>query len=377
MKVLHLAAGNLFGGVETYLITLAKLRHLCPAMESHFGVCFPGRLRDELTAAGVPVYDPGSVRVSRPWTVLRARRRLRGVLREHRFDAAVVHSSWPHAVFAPAVRRAGVRLVHALHGEIDRGHWLNRWAARTPPDVVIANSRFVAKSAADFFPGVVPEPVYPPVAPPGIDRGDARRSVRAELGTGAETVVILQASRPERWKGQAVHVAALGRLKDVPDWEAWFAGGAQRVGEDEFLAELKASAERLGIGHRVKFLGQRADVPRLMAAADLYCQPNTGPEPFGIAFVEALYAGLPVVTSGFGGAVEIVTPECGMLCPPGEAGAVAEALAGLIADPDRRAELGRAGPTRAAALCDPTAQLAALTAAVGGADFVRTGGEPS
>ena len=47
-------------------------------------------------------------------------------------------------------------------------------------------------------------------------------------------------------------------------------------------------------------------VPRLMAAADIYCQPNTTPEPFGIAFVEALAAGVPVVTTAMGGPLEIV-----------------------------------------------------------------------
>src|ERR1043165_6881677 len=100
MRLLHLAAGNLYGGVETYLVTLARCRGLCPAMEPAFGLCFRGRLWDELAAAGVRVHDLGPVRVSRPWTVLRARRRLRRVLREGRFDAAVVHSGWVHMVFA-------------------------------------------------------------------------------------------------------------------------------------------------------------------------------------------------------------------------------------------------------------------------------------
>src|SRR4051794_22614584 len=142
MRVLHLAAGNLFGGVETYLLTLARLRHLCPEMEPQFGLCFPGRLRDELAAAGGPVHDFGSVRASRPWTVLRARWRLKRVLRGSAIGAAVTHGTWAHAVFAARVKRSGARLVNAVHGELDGRHWLDRWAARTPPDVVIANSRF-------------------------------------------------------------------------------------------------------------------------------------------------------------------------------------------------------------------------------------------
>ncbi len=101
-----------------------------------------------------------------------------------------------------------------------------------------------------------------------------------------------------------------------------------------------------------------------MAAADVYCQPNTGPEPFGIAFVEALYAGLPVVTSGFGGAAEIVDGTCGMLTAPEDPAAVASALRELILDPSRRRALGAAGPLRAKMLCDPARQLGAAAAAI-------------
>ena len=364
MKVLHLTSGNLFGGIETYLLALARLRHLCPSMEPHFGVCFPGRLRDELTAAGVPVYDLGAVRVSRPWTMFRARGRLKRFLREGGFDAVVTHGTWPHVIFAPAVKRLGVRLLNAVHGELTGRHWIDRWAARTPPDGVIANSRFTALSVAPIFPGVPVETVYLPVSPPAFDCGSARGSIRAELGVAPETVVILQASRLEKWKGQSVHVDALVRLKAVPGWQAWFAGGPQKPGEEEYLWELKAAAARGGIEHRVKFLGQRADVSRIMAAADVYCQPNTGPEPFGIAFIEALYAGLPIVTSSFGGALEIVTGACGILCPPQNAEAVASALGGLIADPLRRRRLGDAGLIRAAELCDPPRQLASLARVV-------------
>jgi glycosyltransferase involved in cell wall biosynthesis len=338
-------------------------------MEPHFALCFPGRLRDELTAAGAAVHDLGPVRFSRPWTLLRARRRLRRLLRDVPVAAAVTHSCWPHAAFAPVVRAAGVRLVNAVHDVLTGRNWLDRWAARTPPDLVVTNSRFTAGPAATVFPKSPVEVCYLPVPAPEIpDRDAARRQVRTELGTPADAAVILQASRLERWKGQAVHVEALARLKDLPGWEAWFAGGAQKAGEAEYLDELKGSAARAGIADRVKFLGQRSDVPRLMAAADVYCQPNTGPEPFGVVFVEALYGGLPVVGSASGGTQEIVADSCGVLAPPGDAAAVAAALAGLVRDPLRRRKLGDGGPARAAELCDPARQLGRLAAPLVGGD---------
>ena len=372
MKVLHLTAGNLFGGIETYLLTLARLRQHCPEMEPHFGVCFPGRLRDELTAAGVPVHDLGAVRVSRPWTLMRGRRRLKRVIREYGFAAAVTHGTWPHAVFAPVVRRAGFRLVNFVHDALAGRHWIDRWAARTPPDAVIANSRFTAGSAKSVFPDVPVEVCYLPVQAPAVVSRDAvRKEVRTEMNTPAGAVVILQASRLERWKGQAVHLDALARLPSVPDWAAWFAGGPQKAGEGEFLEELKAAAAKSAIADRVRFLGQRSDVSRLMAAADVYCQPNTGPEPFGLAFVEALYAGLPVVTSGFGGAIEIMDASHGVLCPPGDAGAVAVALRELIAVSARRRTLGEAGAVRAAELCNPIRQMARLAVTIANSGGVR------
>jgi glycosyltransferase involved in cell wall biosynthesis len=141
-------------------------------------------------------------------------------------------------------------------------------------------------------------------------------------------------------------------------------GGAQRAHEARYLEALRAEAVALGIGSRVNFLGQRGDVARLLAAADIQCQPNTGPEPFGITFIEALYAGLPVVTTAIGGALEIVDGSCGILIEPNDPAALAEALGRLIEDRELRARLGAAGPARATALCDPRAQLQALARAL-------------
>jgi glycosyltransferase involved in cell wall biosynthesis len=360
MRVLHLTSGNMYGGVERLLTTMAEYRHLVPDQDAAFGLCFHGQLWDELTAAGVAVHDLGPVRASRPWTVLRARSRLRQVLAAVNPTAAITHGCWPHAVFAPVARRVGVRVVFLAHGNLAGRHWVERWAGRTPPDVVVANSRFTAETVPTVFPGVRSQVVYYPVAPPELgDPAAVRAEVRAGFGTSADRVVILQASRLEWWKGHRVLVAALGRLRDVPGWECWVAGGPQMAGEEEYLAELRTATETGGVADRVRFLGQRPDVPRLMAAADVYCQPNAGPEPFGIVFAEALYAGLPVVTSGFGGAVEIVG-DCGVLTPPRDAAAVAAALAELIRDPDRRRALGARGPDQARRVCDPQAQLRRL-----------------
>jgi len=82
LRVLHVHSGNLYGGVETILVTLARHRDLCPQMESHFALCFEGRLKEELTVAGAPVYQLGKVRLRQVVSVLRARRTLRELVEE-------------------------------------------------------------------------------------------------------------------------------------------------------------------------------------------------------------------------------------------------------------------------------------------------------
>lgn len=361
MRVLHVYSGNLYGGIETLLVTLARNRGLYPAMESHFALCFEGQLSRELVAAGTTVHHLGNVRVSRPATVLRARRALGKLLRGGGFDLVTCHSAWSQALFGPVVRSAGLPLVFWLHDAANGTRWLERWARFTPPDLTIANSRFTAGTLPRLYSGIPVEILHCPVASPHMQHFHAERSeTRAEFRTAPDAVVIIQVSRLEPYKGHLLHLEALGILRDVPGWICWQVGGAQRPHEARYMEELVRAADRLGVAERVRFLGQRSDVPRLLAGADIHCQPNVSPEPFGIAFVEALYAGLPVVTTPIGGAKEIVNGSCGILVRPGDAGALADALGSLIQDPALRSRLAGAGPARARTVSDPAAQLARL-----------------
>jgi glycosyltransferase involved in cell wall biosynthesis len=181
--------------------------------------------------------------------------------------------------------------------------------------------------------------------------------VRAQLDTPPDAVVIVQASRMEEWKGHRLLIDALHLLRDLPGWVCWIVGGAQRLQESVYLQRLKTLAVRREVSDRVRFLGQRMDVARLFSAADIYCQPNIGAEPFGIAFVEALSAGLPVVATALGGAAEIVNRSCGVMVEAGDAQLLADELRKLINDQNERQRLSANGPERAAHLCDPRRQL--------------------
>jgi len=361
LRVLHVHSGNLYGGVETLLLSLWRGRALRPTLEHAFALCFEGRLAEELRAAGADVHLLSPVRASRPWTVLRAQAALFRLLGRHRPDVALSHSSWSQGVLGPAVRARGVPSAFFLHDVATGRHWVERGARLVRPGLVLCNSHFTKESAPRLYPRVPAEVLYLPVSPPPPPAADARIRVREELGVPQDATVLVQVSRMEAWKGHSLHLEALGRLRGVPGWRCWMVGGAQRPHERVYLARLQRQAEALGLLGRVQFLGHCADLPRLLAAADVHCQPNLGPEPFGLTFVEALAAGLPVVTTALGGAREIVDESCGVLVSP-TSEALAAALHQLIEDGALRQRLGQAGPSRARALCDPSVRLAELEA---------------
>ncbi|MBK1988963.1 glycosyltransferase [Sphaerospermopsis aphanizomenoides BCCUSP55] len=357
MKVLHVHAGNLFGGIETLLVTLAKEQSLCPQMQPHFALCFEGRLANELESLNANVHILGKVKISLPWTVWKARQQLQQLLNQERFNVVICHSCWPQTIFGSVVRAKNLPLVFWCHDVPNGEHPLERLAKLIAPDLVIANSRYTQASVPKLYP-THSDTLYLPVTAANMgDNTAIRPAVRDELNTPEDAVVIVQASRLERWKGQSMLIHALGQLRNIPNWICWIAGGVQRPYEAEYLAELKEQTQKLGIADRVLFLGQRTDVQRLLAAADIHCQPNTGAEPFGIAFIEALYAGLPVVTTAIGGAMEIVDDTCGRLVAANDIDALSQVLGRLISHPDERASLASGGKARAEYFCNPHKQI--------------------
>ncbi len=356
MRVLHIHSGNLHGGVETFFLALARARHFAPAMEMSVALSYDERLAAELRREAVPTTILGPVRLRRPDTVWRARRALKKLLTECHFDVAVCHQAWPLAIFGPAVKATGLPIVSWIH-MAPSDHWIDRLASRVEPDLIVCNSRFTA-SLIEPASARVAVAYYPLELVTDAAHAPRRvEAIRQQLHTPASDVVVIQVSRMEALKGQQICLEALARLAGRQDWTCWQVGGAQRAPEQHYLNALRATTERLGISSRVRFTGERADVADLMAASDVYCQPNVAPEGFGITFIEAMAAGLPVVTSAIGGALEIVDDTCGVLVPAGDTAAVAASLDRLIADRDERRRLGQAGRERANALCDPAAPM--------------------
>ena len=353
-------SGNLYGGIETLTTTLAQFRDACPEMDPSFALCFDGRSAQELRQTRVAVHLLGEARVSRPWMIWRVRRALSDILRGSKPDVMLCHGSWNHAIFAPVARRHRIPVAFWAHGPTDGSRWLDRWASWTRPDLVIANSQWTRDNFR-LFPGTPIEVVLCPVADTSSrNRKDDRGSVRAEIGTESDAVVIVQISRLEAWKGHALLFDALALLHEVGRWECWIVGGPQRPEEERVPGRPENKGGCKELGDRVRFVGQRRDVPRVLAAADILCQPNLTPEPFGITFVEALYSGLPVVATDLGGPRQIIDEKCGFAVAPGDVVGLADVLRRLILESELRQRLGNSGPARARSVSDPAAQLRLL-----------------
>ena len=354
MRLLHVTAGNLFGGIERMLLTMASIAE--GECGHEIAVSFDGRRARELRDAASPPHLLGEARFRRPDSVWRARRALRRLLAAGRYDAVIAHAPWSCALAGPVARRADQPLFMWAHDAPQPDAWPERRIARVPPDLVICNSRHTADAIARWMPGVPRDVVHPPVAAAPAVGARERRELRAELGAGDGTTVILIARRLEEWKGHRVLLEAADRLHG--NVVVWIAGSPQRPAEVEYLAALTRLAASGSSSGAVQFLGERSDVPRLMAAADVYCQPNTTPEPFGIALVEALAAGVPVVTTAMGGPLEIVDERCGVLVREPSPHLLAAALQRLIDTPALRASLSAAAPAQARRVSDPVARLA-------------------
>jgi glycosyltransferase involved in cell wall biosynthesis len=355
IRILHLHSGNMTGGIESALQTMADFAGSCPDMQQEFALAFEGSFADRLRRSGATIHLLPEVQLRNPVSVFRSRRALERLLTHRHFDAVISHSPWCQVVYAPAVRSSQAPLLFWMHGAFD-GHWLQKLASRHTPDLAICNSEFTRSTLDRVYSRTRSEILRYPV-PPQRSGDSVRSKLRAELGVAAETAVILMASRMEVWKGHFNLLHGAAQLRAQRDWTIWIAGAPQTEAETEYRDSLVKEARRLGLAEKTRFLGQRTDVPALMRAADIFCQPNAGPEPFGVVFVEALQAGVPVVTFSMGGPREILDETCGILVPPGDVNALARELARLIDDPQLRGKLGAAGPERAKFLCDPAQQV--------------------
>jgi glycosyltransferase involved in cell wall biosynthesis len=232
-----------------------------------------------------------------------------------------------------------------IHMQLAWGEWMSRslrWSLRHA-DGLIAISDFVAETLVES--GHRPERIYHAynaVIFEDWNPSKDRASVRDELGLPASGPLVVSVSRLFAGKGTAELVRAIGLVrKEIPDVKLVVVG--QDVTGGSFMKELQGIIEEEQLHENVIFVGQRPDVVRFMAAADIFAMPSFG-EPFGIVFAEAMAMELPVVALNNGGTPEVVEHgRAGLLSDPGDIPTLAANLVTLLSDSELRTQMGTYG----------------------------------
>jgi UDP-glucose:(heptosyl)LPS alpha-1,3-glucosyltransferase len=241
-------------------------------------------------------------------------------------------------------------------------HLERRHFARRPPPFVIAPSRMIAgQFRADYQ--LAPERIRVVAYQVDVQRFSPERmqalrsSARTGLGLAEAQVAILCVAQNFRRKGVRPLIEAAARARAASTEYVILVVGSQ----EREQARYRRLAEQLGVAARVRFLGQYRRMEEAYAAADVFCLP-TFADPCAIATIEAMACGLPVITSRYNGAHELIEHGVSglILQEPENAAELAGALQGTFAAP-ARVRLGSAAAEVARRLCnDPRSQIATI-----------------
>lgn len=294
---------------------------------------------------------------------------LAGLVRREGIAILHARSRAPAWSALAAARRTGAHFVTTYHGTYNEGlpgkRLYNSVMARG--ERVIAISRFIAEHVRAVH-GVgedrlrlIPRGVDERIFDPARVGPERLAALRAAWGVAEGRPVVMLPGRITRWKGQEVLVEAMARLGG--EALALLVGDA--AGREGFRDALATRIAALGLGERVRLVGHAEDMPAALLLADVVVHASTEPEAFGRTVIEAQAMERCVVASDLGGPTETVEHGVtGWRVPPGDAGALAAAIAAVLAmPPPARAAIG--ARARAAVLAGyTTARMQAATLAV-------------
>jgi glycosyltransferase involved in cell wall biosynthesis len=334
LSVLHVDPERGLGGGERQVLgLLTHLRRL--DVRQTLAADPAGRLAPLAADLGVAVVP---LRIRNHLDLL-AGRRLASLLARGRYAMVHFHTARAHAMAAFLGAAGDARRVVTRRMDYRlRGGWYTRRLYNHEVHAVVAISEGVR--AALIASGVAAPRIV--VVPSGVEAeafavdAGRRAAARARFELAGDACALAVVGALETRKGHAVLLDALATLRDRRLRVLCAGEGSQR-------AALAARTAALGLDGVVRWLGRVDDVAALLAAADVALMPSLQ-EGLGVAALEAMAAGLPVVASHVGGLPEaVVDGATGILVPPGDARALAAAIARLAADGALRGRLGAAG----------------------------------
>lgn len=341
-RVLLVAAGLGSGGMERLLVNQVRFGNRSWFDYSvGFVLAERAALVPEFEELGCPVHH--LARGGAPWPLTVA-----GVVRSGRFDIVHTHSPLAASVVRVAARTASPRptIVYTEHNSWGPYRLPTRWANRLTyrlDDVTIS----VSRAARDSVPLRLQSRVTP--VNHGIDveavraNLDHREEARCRLGVDHGDVVlgIVANMRPEK-NYMGVLDAAEDIVRRTP--RARFVS----IGQGPLLDETRLRHAQTRLGDRFQILGHQPDAPSLMAGFDVFFLGSDW-EGLPVAFMEARALGLPVVVTSVGGLVDhVIEGVDGILVPPGDPVALADALERVVVDDGLRASMAAASASAAA-----------------------------
>jgi glycosyltransferase involved in cell wall biosynthesis len=356
LRMAHLIETDGPGGAER------ALAHLATQLQAsgHYNlVCLPaageGWLGRELAGSGVAIEPIHLVGVPTRQSV----RELVQAFRRHRVEVAHSHEFTMAVSGAWAARAARIPHVITMHGS---RYYAERWRRRLALRAAVALSGqivTVSRSLGDALShdlwirrarvATIPNGV--PRVPPGSP------TLRHELQLAPTDRLLLAVGNLYPVKGHLHLLEAVALLT-----ARYPTAHLAIAGRGALEPALRARAMELAIARRVHLLGLRSDVPDLLAAADVYVLPSLS-EGLPLSLLEAMFAGCPVVASAVGDVPDaLAAGEAGLLVEPGDAAALAAAIARLLEDPSRARLLGTRAGLRAAAQYGVSEMVARYTA---------------
>ncbi len=344
INVLYLSdSGDLAGGGE---LSLLELVEALPASSVNPLVVCPGEgaLPAGLRARGiqVEVLRFPDWRRARLFALAPALSRLAALVRRHRISLIHVNSIGRMTFYAGLVGRwRGVPVLwHVRVG--DSGGWRDRILARLVTRIVV-NSDAVARRFSGC-PGARVTRIHNGVDLGRFTPGPPPPDLRAALGLPPGAPVVGSVGRFVAYKGYD-HLLDAAQLAQEKIPEAHWV----LVGDGGLRGALEEQRRALGLERVVHFAGWQPRVAEHLALFDLFALPSLG-EHFGRVLLEAMAMAKAVVATDAGGVPEIVLDgETGLLVPPADPAAIAEAVVTLLQDPVRAARMGEAGRRRVAA----------------------------
>ena len=372
LNLLFVSSYSDLGGGETVLVTLASSLDRA-RFRPHLLVPRAGQLSQRWESLGWPVHilpwRAATVYfIPALWARLAASRQMEALIREQ--GIAAVHAEYHSLPFAlPAAERAGVPLLWTCMGWWFQPHlWQRGFFQR--PAAAFAHSRAIKNGFLGEPPFMPPERIdvlYPGVDTARFHPGVDGIKVRFEAGIAQDAPVVAMIARFQDVKGHDVFQAMAQQVAlQVPDVRFIVAGeNTQTEADDSYKARILQAARRSALlRKRLVYLGFRADVERVIGAADVVvCASHF--EGYGVVNIEAMACGRPVVSTNRGGPTEtVVDGQTGFLVPAGDAAALASRVIDLLHDPALRARMGAAGRERVLAQFSMEANGAQFTAAL-------------